>query len=219
LIVKVCGLKRAEDLKVAKECGADVLGMICGVPESPRNNSVEDCIKLLNSIDGVKKAVLFRNSPVVEVIEAASQFNCDILHFCGNEDTAYRELIQSKFPKMTIWQSFGVPLENPNDPDWFQKVNEALIDKTIGKIVLDSQKSGKTGGAGVAFPFDIVAKRLAQNQNKIIIAGGLKVGLLKDLFSHLCPLGLDISSGVEESPGVKSREKIVTFFEELSSYQ
>ncbi len=219
MIVKICGLKRVEDLKVAKDCGANVLGMICGVPESPRNNSVESCVQLLNSIEGVQKAVLFRNSPISEVLEATAKFNCDILHFCGDEDSAFRQSIKSHFPRLKIWQSFGVPLENPNDPEWFKRVRGAVEDTTIETIVLDSQKSGKTGGSGVAFPFDIIADKCAQFQHKLIIAGGLKTELLKDLFSHLSPLGLDISSGVEESPGVKDREKIVAFFEELSNCQ
>ena len=215
MIVKICGLKNKEDLKLAKELGANVVGMICGVPESPRNNSIEECKALFDSVTGIKRAVLFRNNSQAEVLNVLKEISFEILHLCGSEDAEFRVSIKKEFPDIKIWQSIGVPLENPDSEEWVQSVKNALKDSTIETVVLDSQKSGKTGGTGKAFPFSVVAEKLGFLQKEVIIAGGLKEELLEELFENLSPMGLDISSGIEKSPGVKSSEKMKSFFKKL----
>jgi phosphoribosylanthranilate isomerase len=219
VIVKICGLKRKEDLQLAKICGANVVGIICGVPESPRSNTVKECIEIQNSIDGIDRAVLFRNHPLEKVIEATKQFHCEILHFCGDEGFSYREKIKEQFSNISIWQSVGVPVENVEDIDWLKRTKAVLDEKNVDVVVLDSQKSGKTGGTGISFPFKSVANKLGEDQKRIVIAGGLKEAVLPELYNNLSPLGLDVSSGIEESPGVKSKEKMTSFFTELSKYK
>lgn len=219
MIVKICGLTHLEDAEFARNAGADVLGFICGVPESPRNNDLDSLKGIFSELETVKKALLFRNSKLEDVLSVLKVLKPEVVHLCGQETQTFRAKIKEIFPNIEIWQTVGVPLENPDDSAWLESVQGLLKEDCLKHIVLDSAKGGKAGGVGQNFPFKLVGEKLGQKQEQIIVAGGLNPNNLKELFANIQPLGLDLSSGVEQSPGKKDFDKIEDFFSNLKKVE
>lgn len=214
MIVKICGLRRLEDLRCAQDLGANFLGFILGVPESPRNNSLEEVRSLFEACPNgpSQKALLFRSSPLAEVMEAVDALGPDVIHLCGTEDAEFRHKLRDRYPDLDLWQSVGIPVDDPNKVEWIDRVQSSVADDAVSRVVLDSAKGGKTGGVGRAFPTDVVRRELGELCSELILAGGLNPQNVKERIDQLNPAGVDVSSGVESSPGEKSRELIKDFF-------
>jgi len=213
MIVKICGLKRVEDLIEALRIGSDVVGMIVGVPESPRSNTIAEARVLFEASQGElsKRALLFRSSPFEDVSKALSELQPDVVHLCGKESPEFRSEIKTRFPDMTLWQSVGIPVDDVDDLDWVERVEDLLKEDQVGRVVLDSAKSGKTGGVGKAFPMKAVRRHLGEDCSQLILAGGLKPDNVQERIDFLKPAGVDISSGIESQPGQKSFEQMKLF--------
>lgn len=211
MILKICGLKRAEDLKLAQKLGADIVGMICLVPESPRNNSEENLKKLISNVERSLSAFLFRNAKIDDVLNFIEKYEPNIIHLCGNEDDHFRKQIMQHFSQIKVWQTVGIPIESPEKLSWLEKVKSLLQDEDTDQIVLDTSKAGLSGGTGKSFPFQFVSDQLGNLQREIIFAGGLNLSNIKELFSCLTPKGIDVSSGVESIPGKKDPQKLKDF--------
>jgi len=214
MIVKICGLKRIKDVRLALDLGADIVGMIVNVPESPRSNSLDEARALFRfSAQGVaQRALLFRSSPLDEVLKILRELRPEVVHLCGQENFEDRKRLKEAFPEMAIWQSVGVPVDQPDRLDWIDRTRILLGEDHVDRVVLDAAKGGKTGGVGEAFPLEKIRSQLGKNCHDIILAGGLNPRNVGERISALAPSGVDVSSGLESSPGVKSEELMKEFF-------
>ena len=217
MIVKICGLKQVNDLRMALELGANFVGMIMGVPESPRNNSIGEAEKLIEASDGkeAKRAILFRSSPLNEVKAVLEALRPEVVHLCGSEDSAYRASLKESFPEIVQWQSVGVPVDHPNNLDWKDRTRSLFDEPHVEGVVLDAAKGGKTGGVGKAFPLEMIRSELGKDCERLILAGGLNPENIEERVSFLNPAGVDVSSGVEIRPGEKDRGQMELFFKKL----
>lgn len=214
MIIKICGLTRREDVLSALEFGADLVGMISGVPRSPRNNTIDHLKELCRDVDHKAVAFLRQNGDLYETIELIETLKPGILHLCGQEDENYRKACLNA-GDLKIWQTIGIPVDQPQSSEWLEQVLAACEDPNIEHIVLDSAKGGQTGGTGLTFPFQKVVEKLGDKAKQFIYAGGLNIDTLEQLFSAVKPMGVDVASGVEESKGIKSRDKIKNFIDKV----
>lgn len=214
-MIKVCGLHRPEDLELAENLGADVLGMIYGVPESPRNNHKNEIEALLKSAKKAKTALLFRNASDNLLWESLKSFQFDILHLCGKEDSELRTRIKNDFPSIEIWQSYGIAVDNGYQKGDTEQILNLLNETNVSQVVLDAKKSGLTGGTGCLLPFEDLQSHLGDHLNQIVIAGGLTPYNVKEAIKNLKPKGVDLSSGLESTPGQKDPDKLEAFFKNI----
>lgn len=190
MMVKVCGITRREDALVAAEAGASAIGFIF-YPKSPRYVTPAKAAELSEGLDLLKVGVFVDESPE-HIEEVMRQAKLDVAQIYGQ--------LPAQF-KVRVWQAIRVAESGtfPCNPDR----GEALF--------LDSAANG--------VPFDWEFAKFMKEQNqaifgleqKVIIAGGLNASNVAEAIRIAQPWGVDASSGLEISPGIKDHEKVRKF--------
>lgn len=195
-LVKICGITREEDALDAIELGADFLGFNF-YPDSPRYLKPDLAYQLLMNLPrNIPKVGVFVNEKISKVIDLAIELELDILQFHGDEKAS--EL-------------------NELGRDWFKafriRSEEDLAEipqYECDSILLDAYSAKAYGGTGHTTNWDVVRKAKKFGK-KIILAGGLTPDNVELAIASVNPFMLDVASGVEESPGIKSRDKMAAF--------
>lgn len=202
--IKICGITRREDALTAIGFGADALGLVF-FKASPRYISIEKAQNLVKPLPAfVNKVGLFVNSDSVEVKEVISKVPLDYLQFHGDEEAAFC----TQFSKPYIKAIRIKP--------------ETNLIETIGKfksasaILIDAWHPDLAGGTGETFDWSLLGKLAKEDIPAIILAGGLNPENVNSAVRLLKPYAVDVSSGVEDRPGIKSAEKIQNFVYEVN---
>lgn len=217
-MIKICGLHQPADLEYAKNLGADVLGMIYGVEESPRNNTKSELFELFEKAGDSKTALLFRNAELNLILDAINEFSPSIIHLCGAETTSFRDQIKQHSSNVQIWQSYGIDVGSGFTNEDYDRILAIKSEDQVSQMVLDAKKSGKTGGTGCLLPIQELKNHLFNEISEIILAGGLNHENIAQILSEIQPKGVDVSSGIESSPGIKDHEKLKKFIHISKSY-
>ena len=191
--VKICGITSTEDALVAVDAGADALGFMFYEP-SPRYIPTEQAAAIIHDLPAhVAKVGVFVDADEVTVRQTAKTAGLDTLQFHGNESPEFC----SQFDQRTI-KAFRVK---------DRTTLAELPDYDTDAWLLDSYVKGVPGGTGEKFNWELAveAKRFGK---PILLAGGLTPDNAADAVGRVAPFGLDVSSGVEASPGVKDSEKV-----------
>lgn len=197
--VKICGLTNLDDVCLAKELGADMLGFI--LAPSPRKVDI-DFIKSIIDVKGVLKVgvvVLKQDEVLQEDIKLLIKNNfLDFIQFHGDE--TYEQCLNS-----------GVPFYKALSIKGSESINSMC---NYGPVsLIDSFSKNERGGSGKVInkKFTILAR---ENEN-LWLAGGLNPDNIKNIVREFSPELIDVSSGLESSPGIKDEEKMRKFFKEL----
>jgi phosphoribosylanthranilate isomerase len=144
----------------------------------------------------VIKVGVFVNAPEDAVLRAIGECGLNIVQFHGYETPEYCR----QFPVMTI-KAYRV-----QDGESLK----ALADYQTDAFLLDAHTPGKLGGTGTTFNWDLAIE--AQKLGRpIFLAGGLTPGNVAEAVRRVRPYAVDVSSGVEESPGKKDHQKVAAF--------
>lgn len=208
---KVCGMTRVEDVEAVADAGAKYAGLIF-VEKSPRNVSIEQAQSLIAansaSINQLQFVAVVQNKPLAELKALIEKVNVSVVQLHGDEDQAYvdelKVYLDESGSKVQIWKAMAV---TDSLPEALTPQDQPKVDR----ILLDTKSSsGQTGGTGEAFNWSIL-KELNLDQLPVMLAGGLSPDNVADALS-LPVVGFDLNSGVEDTPGVKSAEKISQAF-------
>lgn len=201
---KVCGLKQAEMVKAAKDAGAKYQGLIF-VESSPRAVSEEQALNIKQQVPEAKLVAVVVNKPISELIELINKLKPAAVQLHGQESQDYINELKQQIPKDTqIWKAIAVSNALPDN--W----------PNVDKIVLDTKApNGQSGGTGTAFDWRIL-KDIDFTAPNILLAGGIQANNLDEALAQGA-VGLDINSGVETSPGEKSKEKITELFNRINN--
>lgn len=198
--VKVCGITRAEDALKAAELGARYIGFIF-VHNSPRCIDPATAGKIIRTLpESVVPVGVCMNVPRVRVTQVIAASGIRMAQFHGNEPPEYCESFGA-FPAIKAFRvrpGFGLP-----DVERYR----------TDLVLLDTFDPKREGGTGKTFDWDLaipVAKR-----HRVILAGGLNPDNVVRAVTAVRPYGVDINSGVETRPGVKSHEKLERLFSTL----
>lgn len=210
--VKICGLTRPEDVRLAARLGADAVGFIFA--PSPRQVTGAVARDLAAAVPPyVNRVGVFGPDQRREAPGLAEACRLDTLQILGPPDPAYCAYYRGRFAIVAV---IGVQprAEGPGGPDLdaLQAAITALAPHVDG-LLLDTAKAGMLGGTGQAFDWDVLAGLACPVP--LIVAGGLAPGNVGELVRRARPWGVDVSSGVEASPGVKDAGKLQAFFEAL----
>ncbi len=197
--VKVCGITNIDDARVAVEAGADALGFIF-VKKSPRYIEPERARFIISKLPPFVQSVgVFVDQPEEEVKDIAQSCSLDILQFHGNESPEYCAGFGSRAIK-----AFRV-----KDASVIDEINR--YSGGIRGILLDSWSAKAHGGTGKSFDWTIAAHIVKISNFPVILAGGLTVSSVSKAIQEVVPYGVDVSSGVEESPGKKDHILVKEF--------
>ena len=193
--VKICGITTSEDAAAAVEAGADALGLVF-VRGTPRFVTVEQAAEILRGVPPFVSTVgVFVDQPLAEVLEIAASLHLHAVQLHGDEPEAYCRSIPVpviKALRVRDRESLG-PLA------WYP----------AQAFLLDAYVEGRPGGTGTLLPWDLAAH--AKGRAPIILSGGLRPETVAEAVRSLRPFGVDVSSGVERSPGRKDHRKVREF--------
>ena len=208
--VKVCGLTRPEDVAAAVQAGVDAIGLVF-YPSSKRAVSLSQASRLRNAVPPfVSVTALFVNAAVEQVQAVIDQVAPDVLQFHGDEEPEYCE----GFGKRYI-RAFRVGAPGLDTPT--SLLDECRRYASATAWLFDSYSAGY-GGSGHAFDAQLLSKvSSATDSRPVILAGGLTVATVADSIRAVRPYAVDVSSGVESAPGIKSPEKIAAFLQSVAA--
>lgn len=211
--VKICGITNKSDLKSAIEAGTDAVGFVVGVIESSRNISIKKAKNLINMVPIFVDSVVVTISNNFDQIKNVCRKLCpNAIQIHGDINSSDLLLLKNEFPNMTLIKSIGV---NPKSAQ--QQASTAI--KNFDAILLDSIFKGKIGGTGVTHDWDLSLKiKQIIHPFPLILAGGLNPENVKRAIDYVQPYAVDVSSGVEKTPGKKDRKKIINFIKNAKDW-
>lgn len=194
--VKICGITNAEDAVAAVDAGADALGFMF-FDESKRNVPFARAAEIIRELPPlVAKVGVFVNASD-EFIRRALETGIDTLQLHGTETPDFC----ARFAPVNVVKAFRIRDE--------ESLRECLRYRSHAWL-LDSYVAGAQGGTGMPFDWDIAVEATKLNR-MVILAGGLKPATVAAAVQKVQPYGVDVSSGVESSPGKKDHGKIRAF--------
>lgn len=196
--VKICGITAATDAQSAAAAGADAIGLVF-YPKSPRAVGLEQARDIVQSLPPFVTTVgLFVNAEHSEVERAVAECQLDMLQFHGDEQPAFCESFDRPFFKA---------LRMHDDIDVLAECRRYASARAV---LLDSYRPGVPGGTGEQFDWLRIPGELPL---PLILAGGLRADNIGAAIEACRPWAVDVSGGVEASPGQKSPAKISAFIE------
>jgi len=202
--VKICGITRKEDLDAAAEAGADAVGFVVGVASSPRNLSLDAAEKLIRQVPPFVKGVLVTVPRSIDDFAAYEKLNPDAIQIHG-ENLHAAAAVRQKLPNTLLIRAVNARLARDLDA-------VSTASKLFNAVLLDSFADGRYGGTGIVHDWEL-SKRVKQviQPKPLILAGGLNPENVAAAVRTVEPYAVDVSSGVEQQPGIKDHKKIVEF--------
>ncbi len=206
-VVKICGLTQPQDATFAAECGAEYVGVI--LAGGPRHLDMLAAHAVLGPIrHGVRRVAVFGDQSIEEVVQVADALALDVIqmHRATSRDEVARVISLSG---RTVWPVLRLGGADIPAQGW------ELAAQT-NWLLLDALVPGQRGGTGVALNWSgltasVAALREALPLVRLVLAGGLNPSNVEEAIRVLAPDVVDVSSGVESSPGIKHPESVQRF--------
>lgn len=197
--IKICGITRIEDALVAADAGTDAIGLVF-VDASARALDTERAAAICRALPPfVDRVGLFLDAPADTVHAVLARVGLNWLQFHGNESAQYCR--QFGRPWIKALAMGGEAALEPGD----------YVDADA--LLLDSHVAGGLGGSGERFDW----ARVPKLDRPWILAGGLDPDNVASACRQLRPDAVDVSSGVESSPGVKSDKLMHEFIKAVKN--
>lgn len=195
--VKICGIRDWEEARMVLDAGVDTLGFVFAA--SPRQIKPEAAREIINRLPPFTTTVgVFVNEPRYSLMEIASFCHLDVLQLHGDEPPEYCHGLSQRLLK-------AVRVRDANSLEGLEAYRE------VQGFLLDACVSGKTGGTGTTFNWELVRTRTIADK-PIILAGGLTPENVATAIRLVRPYAVDVSSGVEAG-GRKDPARIAAFLE------
>ena len=200
--IKICGITSvAQALEIAR-LGVDAIGII-SVEESPRyvlpSKKKEIFENLSKYFPKVKRVSVIKNVPINKILDALqSNRNENVLQLHGDENISYCKKIKKEFQQIELWKAFRIKRAK-------DLKNISLYSNFIDAVLLDSWNKETYGGSGIR-----IQQKYLHNlkfENNWWLAGGISIDWVKNIIKDIKPYGIDISSSIEITPGVKDISK------------
>ncbi|MEH6634811.1 MAG: phosphoribosylanthranilate isomerase [Halioglobus sp.] len=194
--IKICGITNPEDALVAVANGVDAIGLVF-YARSPRGVTMEQAQRIVAVVPPFVTVVALFVDELPEVITRIIEgVQVDLIQFHGEESPDFCQQFSRPWVKALRVR-----------PD--TNIEEACRSYQGARgVLLDSWKEGVPGGTGNTFDWQLAARQLSL---PVVLAGGLHADNVGDAIMRLRPVAVDVSGGVEKSPGLKDAGKIQRF--------
>lgn len=200
--VKICGITRIEDAMTAAQAGADAVGFVFE-PKSPRYVKPDQAQAIVRALPPFVTVVgLFVNAAPDTVETVLKHVSLDLLQFHGNETPEQCRRYHRPYIKAIHMQA------DVNLHDNARRYADAE------GLLLDTATANVAGGSGQTFDWSRIPADLGK---PVILAGGLTPENVTEAVRQVRPFAVDVSSGVEQSKGIKDASKITAFIEAVRS--
>jgi phosphoribosylanthranilate isomerase len=198
MFVKICGITRLEDAEAAVAEGASALGFVFW-PGSPRFIDPSLAKEIVAALPRSVAAVgVFVNQPASHVNSVAKLAGLSAVQLHGDED-------ERAATEMTLPVIKAVSVRDGAFPDrqWPKRV----------MLLFDADDPVRRGGTGMTASWPAAAA--VARRRRVLLAGGLRPDNVGEAIGCVRPFGIDVSSGVEQSPGIKDRRLLAALFEAI----
>lgn len=195
--IKYCGITREEDAMFAANLGVDALGFIF-YQNSPRYVEPAVAQHIIEKLPPFISTVAVVVNPDAEALNALiRQTQIDLLQFHGEESNDFCSSFNRPFIKaIRMNDTINIDIAMQDFPD-------------AKGFLLDSYQANAHGGTGKRFAWERLPKQCSR---PLILAGGLTPENVQQALAIPSVSGIDVSSGIETEPGIKSPEKMQAFF-------
>jgi phosphoribosylanthranilate isomerase len=218
--IKICANTNIEDAQLAAELGADAVGFVFA--PSPRQVTAADVSRITPHLpEGVECVGVFHTLEAQQIAAVAQECGLNTVQLHGGVSLdLIRQLDeifngQVKLIQTVHWQvdADAASAAVASATVIAEQLRQIDADGVIGRALIDAKVGPDLGGTGVSFDWDAARATLAEAGAglKLIVAGGLRAENVGDAIRRLDPWGVDVASGVEQSPGRKSPEKLAAF--------
>ena len=206
--VKICGMTNLEDALVAVDAGADAVGFVF-YEKSPRCVTVERAREIVGKLPKeVERVGVFVNEQEDLICSVVDEVGITGVQMHGDkEDPHVADLVRARRPQVNVLAAISMNRPNPQGRAMMWNPG------SVRAFLVDSGSTLKHGGTGNTFDWDAALPVLndIKKLGKVVVAGGLTFRNVEKVTEILTPWGVDVSSGVEASPGKKDPEKVRAF--------
>ncbi len=189
--LKLCGCTNEKDAEVIAQSGADAIGFIFAA--SPRQINLPMARRLSQIAKEMMRVGVFVDESIETIKFIRQSCHLDAIQLHGHESPEDCRQLGGTLIK-------GFRLQEVKDFEQMDKFPMAW------RLLVDSFVPGQAGGTGKRIKTELISQ--IPNPDRVIIAGGVNSNNVKDILDSVHPFGLDTSSGIEKSPGIKDEKKI-----------
>ena len=232
MYVKICGTTNLPDAELAVELGANALGFIFA--PSKRHVTIQQAAEITSQLPShIDRVGVFTEANASAIVRAVRTAHLSAVQLHMEYDPDVIDQLTSALEgEARLWQVLGFEVQPANtafELGFAHRARIAFRDARLSAVLVDTTQSGASGGLGKSFPWRRAAPLLQRAQAtaseragkedheypNLILAGGLQAENVGGAVAILEPWGVDVVSGVEESPGRKSSERLRAFMQSV----
>jgi phosphoribosylanthranilate isomerase len=216
--IKICANTNLEDAQLATALAADAVGFVFA--PSARNVTAAEVAKITPHLPSwIERVGVFPALQAEEIARTAQQAGLNAIQLHGGVSLdLVRQLHKildrsTKLIQTVHWNVAADDAANGSATVVANHLREIVADGLVDRVLIDSKVGAATGGTGIPFDWEAARTTFAEAGTglKLIVAGGLREDNVADAIHNLRPWGIDVASGVEQTPGKKSPEKLAAF--------
>tara|TARA_Y100001968_G_scaffold237442_1_gene220798 strand:+ start:9921 stop:10568 length:648 start_codon:yes stop_codon:yes gene_type:complete len=209
-LIKICGITSTKQALQIAALGVDAIGII-SVKESPRYVSGQIKKEIFGNLEKffprIKRVSVIKNIQIKDALIKLIDYE-NVLQLHGDEDLEYCKEVKREIPDIEIWKAFRI--KTSKDIEMIKDYKN-FIDAAL----LDSWNKETYGGSGIR-----ISRELLENisiNKQWWLAGGISIDWIQQIIQDIQPNGIDISSSIEKSPGIKDigeTKKLIKFIKQ-----
>jgi phosphoribosylanthranilate isomerase len=204
--IKICGITQPQQSVAIASLGATALGFIC-VPTSPRYVNIQQIKAAVAPLPkNVDKIGVFANTSITAIKHIVVESGLTSVQLHGNESTEFCSGLRQALPEVEIIKAFRVRSSE-------QLLQVAEYSNYIDTLLLDAYHPQHLGGTGQTLDWTMLQQ--FSPSCPWFLAGGLTPDNILDALRMVKPNGIDLSSGVEKTPGDKDLNQVAKLFTQL----
>ncbi|HBL59926.1 MAG TPA: phosphoribosylanthranilate isomerase [Cyanobacteria bacterium UBA8803] len=204
--VKICGITKPEQGQAIAQLGATALGFIC-VSTSPRYVTPHQIRLVVEQLQlPIDRVGVFADTSIEEIYQIVTEAGLNAVQLHGGESLEFCQELRQSLPRIEILKALRV--KTPASLD-----RADTYASCVDTLLLDAYHPDQLGGTGKTL--DWVTLRQFRPPCPWLLAGGLTPENVLEALRELQPNGIDVSSGVERSPGDKDLNKVAQLMKKL----
>lgn len=210
--IKICGITGKRDAAAIAEMGSDCLGFIFST-DSPRRIELDQAGEILEGLEGISRAGVFVNEKIEKIKRYIDILDLDFVQLSGDEGLDYLRKLKDVIGKVNIIKALRLKKAGGKNESGTAEGYLEFADY----ILLDSYDKYQYGGTGETIDWERV-KGIVEPE-KLIVSGGLYHENADKVVEILRPYGVDASSRLEVSPGIKDLEMVRRFIKTVKDFE